>query len=270
MSGIDRATRDVDGRFHWPSALLSSAVAASGAALVLPWTLHRRATGLAKRSAFLIAGVSILIAAGLSTTLSAWTYLAGKGLLLTTNNEMDLGSDDLPPDSIGQVAMGIAGSLLTWVFLLSVALLLCAAVADWLYRTDRDNFRVAVRGAGAASVWLVVWAFGVLVANGIREREFFHPAEAIRGYAQLNQQGFRGSSAMAPGPLEREPLAGRGRLAPLALVFPVIWGVGLPPRRGTAPSRRWVVACAAIGLSWLAWWTLWRILPWIKISALVG
>jgi hypothetical protein len=261
---------DADVQFSRPPESLLSVVAVSGVALLMPWTLHRRARALSTRSALWVAAVSILVAAGLSTTLSSWTYLAGKGLLLATHNEMDLGRDDLPPDSMGQVVMGVAGSLITWILLLSVALVLCAVVADWLYCSDRHSFRVAVRGACVASVWFVVWSLGVLVANGLREGEIFHPAEAVRGYAQLNQQGYRGSSAMAPGPLEREPLAGRGRLAPLALTFPVIWGAGLPLPRGATSRRRWAVVCVAVALSWLAWWTVWRILPWIKIAALVG
>jgi len=253
-----------------PPRTMLAAVALSGTAFVAPWKLRHRANGLSTPAAVWTASVSLLAAAGLSTALSTWTYLVGKGLLLARHAEMDLGQDDLPPDSVGQVAMGLAGSLITWILLLGIALLLCVAVADWLYRSDRDNFRVAVRGACAASLWFVVWAIGVLIANGVREDELFHPAAAIRAYAQLNQQGYRGSSAMAPGAPEREPLVGRGRLAPLALAFPLIWAVGLPSPRNARPGRRWTVVCAAVGLSWVAWWTFWRILPWITIAALTG
>lgn len=249
--------------------LFGAMLAAAGAALVKPWALHGHARRLPLRAAAWTAAASILVAAGLSTTLSAWTYLVGKRLFLSKHNEMDLGQDDLPPDSAAQVAVGMAGSLATWTLLLGVALLVCVAVADWLYRSDRDAFRVAVRAACAASVWFVIWAAGVLVANGVREDELFHPAAAVRAYAQLNQQGYRGSSAMAPGPPEREPLAGRGRLAAIALVYPLIWAVGLPLPRAARADRRWVVVGAVL-LSWLAWWAAWRLLPWIVIAALTG
>jgi hypothetical protein len=218
-----------------------------------------------------IAAVSIVIAAALSVTLSSWTYMAGKGLLLASHNEMDLGQDDLPPDSAGQVVGGFIGSFAIWILLLALALVICAAVADAVYRGDRDTFRLAIRGACAASLWFIVWAVIVLADNSVREHEVTHPAAAIRAYAQLNQQGFRGSSAMSPGLPERQPLAARGRFAPLAILFPLIWSIGLPPPRGSrSPAAQWLTIAAAVMLSWLAWWAVWRILPWIKIAALAG
>jgi hypothetical protein len=241
------------------------------AALLAPWTLHRRARDLSFSSAAAIAVVSILLAAGLSTMLSTWTYLAGKGLLLTQYNEMDLGQDDLPPDSVRQVAMGFGGSLAMWICLLLVVLLVCAVVADALYVDDRAAFRLAIRSGSVASVWFVVWAVLVLALNSLHQDEIRRPTAAIRAYAQLNQKGYRGSSAMAPGPPEREPLAARGRFLPLVVVFPVIWSVGLPRSRAAGRQRpRWLLIGAAIGLSWVAWGAVWRILPWIRIGALAG
>lgn len=241
------------------------------AALFAPWTLTRRVQSLSPRAVAFVAAASLLVAAGLSTTLSAWTYVAGKGLLLTRYNELDLGQDDLPPDTIAQVAGGLAGSLAIWVCLLITALLVCVAAADVVYRRDRRQFRVAVRAACVASVWFVVWAAGVLVVNGVRQDEVRRPAAAIRAYAQLNQQGFRGSSAMAPGRPEREPLAGGRRLVPLAVVFPLIWAAGL--RAPASPGHEagsWKVIGGAVLLSWLAWWAVARLLPWITIAALAG
>ena len=248
-----------------------SSVAAVISALLAPWTLHRRVRDLSTGAACAVAIVAILISAGLSTTLSTWTYLAGKGLLLPGNNQMDLGQDDLPPDSMAQVVAGFAGSLAVWILLLIVALLVCVAVADTLYRRDRSSFGIAVRSALVASVWFVAWAAAVLAANSVREGELRHPAGAIRAYAQLNQKGYHGSSAVSPGRPEHEPLAGPGRLVPLALAFPLVWSVGLPLPRGAArQAPRWMLIGIAVTLSWVAWWAVWRILPWIKLTALAG
>lgn len=240
-------------------------------ALLAPWTLPRRVAEVPTAWLAAAAAISITIAAATSVTLSSWTYMAGKGLLLTAHNEMDLGQDDLPPDSLAQVAGGFIGSFSVWVALLAIALVISIAAADTIYRNDRSSRRIAIRGAFAASIWFIVWAVVVVAANSIREEEVSHPAAAIRAYAQLNQQGFRGSSAMSPGPPEREPLAGAGRLAPLAVAFPIIWALALPPARllRRAPARP-VAIGAALALSWLAWWAVWRLLPWVKIGALAG
>jgi hypothetical protein len=240
-------------------------------ALLAPWTLPRRVADVPTRWLVIAAAASIAIAAAVSMTLSSWTYMAGKGLLLATHNEMDLGQDDLPPDSLGQVAAGFIGSFGAWAALLVLALAISLVAADTIYRNDRSSMRIAIRGAFAASIWFVVWAVFVIAANGLREQELAHPEAAIRAYAQLNQQGFHGSSAMSPGPLERQPLAGASRLMPLAVAFPIIWGLALPPARllRRAPAR-WFAIVAAVGLSWVAWWAVWRLLPWIKIGALTG
>jgi hypothetical protein len=240
-------------------------------ALLAPWTLPRRVAEVPTVWLAAAAAVSIAIAAAVSVTLSSWTYMAGKGLLLATHNEMDLGQDDLPPDSFGQVVGGFIGSFGVWVALLVLALAIALVAADTIYRNDRSGRRIAVRGAFAAAVWFIVWSLVVLAANGIREGEAAHPAAAIRAYAQLNQQGFRGSSAMSPGPPEREPLAAAGRLLPLAIAFPIIWSLALPPARlaRRAPAR-WFAIAAGIGLCWVAWWAVWRLLPWIRIGALAG
>jgi hypothetical protein len=240
-------------------------------ALLAPWTLPRRVADVPTAWLAIAAAASIAIAAGVSMMLSSWTYMAGKGLLLAAHNEMDLGQDDLPPDSMGQVAAGFLGSFGAWAALLVIALAISVAAADTIYRNDRSSRRLAVRGAFAASIWFVVWSVVVLAANGIREQELAHPEAAIRAYSQVNQQGFHGSSAMSPGPVERQPLAGAGRLVPLAIAFPIIWGLALPPARlrRRAPAR-WFAIVAAVGLSWVAWWAVWRLLPWIRIGALTG
>jgi hypothetical protein len=250
---------------------LQTTVRTLASALLAPWTLPRRVADVPTAWLAVAAAVSIAIAAAMSVTLSSWTYMAGKGLLLATHNEMDLGQDDLPPDSLAQVAAGFIGSFGVWAVLLAIALLICVGAADAIYRDDRSSLRIAIRGAFAASVWFIVWALFVVAANSIREGEVAHPAAAIRAYAQLNQQGFRGSSAMSPGPPERQPLAGAGRLLPLAVAFPIIWALALPPARvlRRAPAR-WFAMAAAVGLSWVAWWAVWRLLPWIKIGALAG
>jgi hypothetical protein len=240
-------------------------------ALLAPWTLHRHTGNVAPARLAWIAGAAILAAAAMSTTLSSWTYMAGKAVLLPSQNEMDLGHDDLPPDSVVQVAAGFAGSFLVWAILLVLVLVVSAAVADAVYGADRDGVATAMRGAAVLGVWFVVWAAAVFAANAVYEDEMRHPAAAVRAYAQLNQQGFRGSSVMAPGPVEREPFGAPGRFAPLVVFFPLVWSVGLPvARRREGAVARLKTIAAATALSWLAWWAVWRLLPWIRISALAG
>ena len=142
----------------------------------------------------LLAAVFVLAAAGLSTLLSTWTYLIGKGLLLRAG-EMDLGRDDLPTDTVGQVAVSFFVSIGIWVALLALMVGVAVAVADWLYRADRAGLRVAIRRTCALTIWFVVWAVGVLMVNGVHHGEIRHPAGAVRAYAQLNQHWFRGGSS---------------------------------------------------------------------------
>jgi len=196
--------------------------------------------------------------------------MAGKGVLLPSQNEMDLGHDDLPPDSVAQVAAGFVGSFGIWVVLLILILVVCVAVADSVYGGDHDRVAPAMRGAAVLSVWFVVWAAAVFAANAVYENEIRHPAAAVRAYAQLNQQSFRGSSVMAPGPVEHEPFGAAGRFAPLAIFFPLVWSVGLPARRREEQAARLKTIVGALALSWLAWFALWRLLPWLRIGALVG
>ncbi len=237
-------------------------------ALVMPWSFDR-AGPISAASAGAVAFLSVLGGAALSTVLSTWTYLTGKGLLVTVR-EMDMGMDDLPADTVRQVAACAAASFLLWIAILTLAIVLAVAVVDAVYGTDRIAVRAAVRRTAAMSVWFVVWAVAVLAANSIRQREVRHPAAAIRAYAQLNQHWFRGSSASDPGPLEREPLVARGRTAWLALAFPILWALSLP-RRGTAWSTRPALLIAsAIALSWVAWAAAWRLLPWLSIETFTG
>ena len=209
------------------------------------------------------------MAAGLSVVLSTWTYLIGKGLIMTAG-EMDMGMDDLPADTIGQVAVSFVVSFGIWVALLALAAAIALAVADLVYQGDREGFRLATRRTAAATVWFVVWAAAVLVLNGVRHGEIRHPAAAVRAYAQSNQHWFRGSSAFAPGPIEREPLAAPGRLRGLAVVFPLVWSLALPLPNGRRRVSRPVLLASAILLSWVAWWGVWRLLPWTVLEALAG
>jgi hypothetical protein len=241
-----------------------------GAALLTPWTLHERARDVSSRLATWLAAFHIAIAAGVSTLLSSWTYLAGKGVLLG-RHEMDMGQDDLPPDTVAQVALGLVRSVGTWALLLALALGVCVAVADVVYLRDRARFRQAARGAGLASVWLVVWAVAVFALNSKREEGLHHPSSSIRAYAQLNQQGFRGSSAVQSGPPEREPLAGSGRLLPLAVGLSLLWSIGLAfSERTPRPIPRLAVFLRAAFLCGLCWVLLWRAIPWLTIGAWTG
>ncbi len=245
---------------------IRSSIALVAAALVAPWTAGRRARDVSAVWASAVAAVHIGVASALSAVLSSWTYLAGKGLILGPT-EMDMGQDDLPPDTRGQVLAGLGASVVAWAALLLLILLTTLIVADLLYSSEKVRRGTAWRAACGATAWFVVWAAVVLAANGVRHHELRHPAAAVRAYAQLHQQGFTGSSALSPGPPEEEPLAGRGRLAPLAFLFPVLWAIGLPDRVG---RRRWRLVVAAV----VSWWALWiavgRLLPWATIQAMLG
>jgi hypothetical protein len=216
----------------------------------------------------LLAGVFVASAVALSTLLSTWTYLVGKGLLLSAG-EMDLGRDDLPADSVPQVLGALAGSAITWTLLLTLTLLICAAVADAMYFADREARRVALKRTGVLTIWFVVWALSMLAANAIRHDEVRHPAAAVRAYAQLNQRWFRGSSAERPGPIEREPLVAHGRVRILAIAFPLVWSLALPRPTRSRRSRATVIVIA-VALSWLAWGAAWRLLPWVALDAFAG
>jgi hypothetical protein len=246
-----------------------STLAFIATAFLKPWAFDRQPAEIPRGSAIWLAAIFVTAAAVLATGLSTWTYLIGKGLILAVG-EMDMGRDDLPADTIGQVAGAFIGSIATWMLLLSMAVLVCLAVADLLYAHDRSAWRVAARRTGALTIWFVVWAILVLAINAVRQDEIRHPAAAIRAYAQLSQRWFRGTSAQDPGPIEREPLVAHGRMRGLAFVFPIIWSFALPrPSRGRRLSRP-VVICAAIALSWIAWGAVWRLLPWTAVDTFAG
>jgi hypothetical protein len=238
-------------------------------ALVRPWSFDRCRAGISSRAAVVVALGFILAAAAISTLLSRWTYLVGKGLILGLG-EMDMGRDDLPADTVGQVVFALVGSLVIWIAMLTIAVLICLAVADALYRGDRWAWRVAAQRTSVLTVWFVVWAAVVLAANSIRQDEVRHPASAIRAYAQLSQSWFRGSSAVNPGPIEREPLVARGRLRILAIAFPIIWSLALPRASRSRRVNRPLIIGLAISLSWIAWAGIWRLLPWSAIDAFAG
>jgi hypothetical protein len=216
-----------------------------------------------------LVALSIALAAALSTLLSIWTYLAGKGLILAAG-EMDTGRDDLPADTVGQVASAFLGSIAIWIVLLTIAVLICLVVADILYLRDRSAFRAAAKRTCVMTICFVIWAVLVLAVNAVRQDEIRHPAAAIRAYAQLSQRGFRGSSAVDPGPVEREPLVAHGRLRILAFAFPIIWSLALPRRSRGWRLRHPALIGLAIVLSWIAWAGVWRLLPWTAIDTFAG
>lgn len=224
---------------------------------------------LSSRLAAILAALFVLAAAALSTLLSIWTYLAGKGLILAPG-EMDTGRDDLPADTVGQVATAFLGSILIWIVLLTIAVLICVVVADILYLRDRSAFKAAVQRTFVMTICFVIWAALVLAVNAVQQDEIRHPAAAIRAYAQLSQRWFRGTSAVDPGPIEQEPLVAHGRLSILAFAFPIVWSLALP-----RSSRAWrfgqpLLIVVAIALSWIAWAGVWRLLPWTAIDTFVG
>ena len=248
---------------------MTGAIGAAARALLAPWSFAKGAPAISSRAATFLAAVHVVIAAALSVLLSTWTYLTGKGLIMAAR-EMDMGMDDLPADSVAQVAGNFVAAFAVWACLLALAVGIAAAVADLVYRDDRDAFRVAMRRTAAMTIWFIVWAAAVLLVNSLRHGEVSHPAAAIRAYAQGNQHWFNGSSAFAPGPIEREPLAAPGRLRALVAVFPLIWSLALPPARGRRPLSGPVLWAAVVLCSWVAWWGVWRLLPMVLLEAVAG
>jgi hypothetical protein len=205
------------------------------------------ATGSARTLAIVVA-FHVLLAAGICTLSSNWVYLAGKGMVLGPG-QMDLGGDDLPPDTAGQVAAGLVATGVIWCAMLLLSFGMCVVVADWLYRAHTYAFRAAVRRTALATVWFVVWALITFGVNLERGGRLFHPARWPAG----------------------ETWEARDRLIFLVVLFPIVWAFALRPVGGELNPRRTVpFVAAAVVLSWLFWFGLWRAMPWIAIEAYTG
>src|SRR5205823_4193831 len=100
-TGVNSSTRPLDAEAG-RSGSIASSIALVFAALMTPWRTNVPARRVKETWAWPIAAFHIAAAALHSTLLSSWTYLAGKGVLVG-RTEMDLGQDDLPPDSLRQV-----------------------------------------------------------------------------------------------------------------------------------------------------------------------
>ena len=227
-------------------------------ALFAPWRLGRL-TDLGGRQTAFFAAANVLLATALATLLSTWTYLIGKGLVLGLNG-MDMGQDDLPPDSALQVGLGLLLSSLLWAFLLSVLLGVCGMVARGLHAGDHAACRRAVRQARVLAVWLPVWALVMLVANGALHQELRHPASAIRARAQLRLDHLD----------DPRQLSAPDRFLALVFVYPALWAIGLGPPARWGPRRQTRFVAAVTVASWLSFWLVWRILPWTFITAWTG
>jgi hypothetical protein len=252
-----------------PAPPTNTTIGSAARALFAPWSFTRDSPAISATAALFLAAFHVIVAAGLATYLSTWTYLVGKGLLMAAR-EMDMGRDDLPPDTVRQVVGSFVASIGIWTGLLALTVGIAIAVADVVYRADRSAYHVAVRRTCALTIWFVLWAGAVIVANSVHHGEIRHPAAAVRAYAQLNQHWFNGSSAADPGPIEREPLVARGRLRPLAVVFPLVWSLALPLPNGRRRLSRPALIALAIALSWIAWWGAWRLLPWTVLETVAG
>jgi hypothetical protein len=227
------------------------------AAVLLPWRLARLAP-LESRWAARFAVLNVLLAAVLAAGLSTWTYLIGKGLVLGLD-EMDLGHDDLPPDSALQVGLGLALSGLLWVFLLGLLPGVCRIVARRAYAGDPAAGRRAVGQARVLTAWLPVWALLMFALNGALHGELRHPAAAIRARAQLRLD--------RPG--EARHLDAPARFLPLVFGFPALWALGLLPPAGSARGRLGFASGVAVA-SWLCLLLVFRLLPWSFITAWTG
>jgi hypothetical protein len=227
-------------------------------ALFVPWHLSRLEGLDGRRTAFL-AAANVFLAAALATLLSTWTYLIGKGIILGPRG-MDMGQDHLPPDSPVHVGVGFLLSSLLWGLLLCVLLAVCRITARGLYGSDHEGRRRAVRQARILTVWLPVWALLMLVANSALHQDLRHPASAIRARAQLRLDD----------PDDIRQLNTRERFLGLVLVFPALWAIGLRPPSRPGPLRRTRFVATAAVACWLSLLFVWRILPWVFISAWTG
>lgn len=217
--------------------------------LLTPWRVDGGALerGSGRRLVAVVVA-HIVLAACISTVPSSWTYLVGKGIVLGASS-MDLGSDDLPPDTVGQVAGGLIGSVFIWSAVLGLAVGVCILVADWLNLRTAEGFGAAVRRCGTASVWFVVWAMATFVASLERGGRLAHPARWPAG----------------------ESWEVSDRLIYLVILFPVVWGLGLrPPGQRGGPLRTAAFVGLAVLLCWIVWIGVWRALPWIAIDAYTG
>jgi hypothetical protein len=226
--------------------------------LVTPWRLGQLRELDGRRSA-LFAAANLALGAALATLLSTWTYLIGKGLVLGLH-EMDLGHDDLPPDSALQVGFGLLLAGLLWSLLLGVLLGVCRTIARGLYGSDREAERRAGRQARVLTVWLPAWALLMLLANGALHQDLKHPASALRARAQLRLDH----------PDDVRQLNARERFLGLACVFPALWAIGLRPPVAGGPRARARLAATAAVACWLSLWCVWRVLPWTFITAWTG
>jgi hypothetical protein len=225
------------------------------AALLSPWRLAR-IPGLDRRRTALYATAQILSAAGIQTLLSPWTYLIGKGLILGTA-EMDLGQDDLPPDTPFQVGLGLLISVLIWSGLFSLLLGVCRVIAQALYGNAYAESRRARRHARVLTVWLTVGAVLTLVVNGLAHQDVLRPASAIREHVRLRLQH----------PSDVIGLEARERFLPLLIGFGFVWAIGLEP---PSPRRRLGFAMACLTAYGLLWLLIWRMLPWVFVEAWTG
>lgn len=195
-----------------------------------------------------VAAMHMVAAAGVCVLSSSWVYLAGKGIVLGAG-EMDTGEALLPPDSPGQVAAGLIASFSIWLVALTAVVGVCALAADLTYVRDAFGFATALRGAAVLSIWFVAWAGLMLIVNLERGQRLLHPARWPTG----------------------ENWDVRDRLVYLAILFPIVWASGLPPRVGVdGRPRRMAVVIGAAAISWMAWIGLWRALPWVSIEAYAG
>jgi len=218
-------------------------------ALIAPWRIDAGplVTGPLWRLIVIAVG-HIAIAAVVCTLTSNWVYLSGKGIVLGAS-AMDLGGDDLPPDTVGQVASGLVASILVWAAMMAAVIGVCTVVADWLYLRDGVAFGNAAKRACLLSVWFVVWALAMMAANLERGDRFFHPARWPDG----------------------DTWEVRDRLIYLVALFPVLWAVALRPVSGKRrPVKAAVFVIMAVVACWIAWVGLWRATPWVTVDALTG
>ena len=226
----------------------SRLVRATATVLLTPWRPIDVAAQAGRQTFVLaLAVANTLLAAALAVLLSNWIYLAGKGWRLGWG-QMDLGDDDLPSLTIGQLFLGFTLSMLTWVALLTLTAGVPILVARRVYRGAYAQARAAGDRALLMTCWFVVWAVGFLVATSFRHGEIVMPSRWPEG----------------------ETLEARERLLWLLPVFVTFWAAGLPPTRPEARGGRVRAAVCGMILCGLVWVVLWRCLPWVAMESFTG
>ena len=138
---------------------------------------------------------------GLSTLLSTWTYLIGKGLLMAAGgNGHGHGRSAHRHGQAGRRQFLSRRSVRGRRFSRWRSASRSRSPTSCIAMIGRPS--ASQSAAPALTLWFVVWAAAVIVANAARHGSFAVRRPPFALSAQLNQRWFNGSSALDPGPIE--------------------------------------------------------------------